>query len=358
MPEGRAIRFGIIGCGGAAEPVCQAIAASPLAELVMLHDLNLDLARDLAERFHAPFTGALDQLLAHPTLDAVYVAVPHHQLAPLARKALEAGKHALVEKPLALTLVEADALIALAEAQRLALGVFYELRHTTAHRQARELVQAGAIGEVIGVRLQTLIDKPQSYWQSGWSGRWTNPWRGRKDEAGGGVVLMNTSHFLDAVRYITGLEVVDVSAEVGTLAANVEVEDTAAATLRFNNGALGSLFAGAHIPGARRGDEHFDIYGAQGQLRLPDPYGDDPLQVFLRRDWGGLPAGRWQALPGAPAPVYVEAIEAFARAVQQGQAPPTGGRDARQVLAIVLAIYQAAAEKRTMILSRSEATYA
>jgi UDP-N-acetyl-2-amino-2-deoxyglucuronate dehydrogenase len=349
------VRFGIIGCGGAAIPVAAAMAASPLASLERVYDLDTTLARDLGERYGAAPAMTLDELLGDAGIDAIYIAVPHDRLAPLARQALESGKHALVEKPLALTLADVDDLIALAARRRLALGVFYELRHATPLVQARELVSAGAIGRIVGVRIQTLIDKPATYWEFGLSGRVASPWRGLRARAGGGVVLMNSSHLLDAVHYITGLEVVGVSAELGSLVASVEVEDSAAATLRYDNGAIGGLFAGAHLAGASVGGECFDIYGTHGQIMAPDPYGDGALQVYLRQSWSELPAGVWQQLPSSPAPLYTGAIEAFARAVQRGEPAPTGGHDARRVLAVVLAIYQAAAERRTIAIKAPEA---
>lgn len=345
------IRFGIVGCGGAAAPVCEAMSASSLATLAKVYDIDLNVARDFGERYGVPAAGQLNELLCDSEVGAVYVAVPHDQLYPLTRQVLEAGKHALVEKPMALTLAQTNELIALAEKQHLALGVFYELRHFKPYAQARELIRVGAIGDIIGIRIQTLIDKPTTYWQFGYSGRSASPWRGQRSRAGGGVVMMNTSHQLDAIRYITGLEVTSVSAEVGTLVASVEVEDVAAATLRYNNGAIGSIFAGAHLAGAGAGnDEHFDIFGAQGQLKVPDAYGDGALQVFLRQGWGDIPANVWHTLPTPPISVYAEAVEAFAQAVQRGEPAPTSGKDARCVLAVVLAIYQAAAEKRTITI--------
>jgi len=350
MTEMSPIRFGILGCGSASLPVCEAIVTSPLTELAAVYDVNQDLANDLSGRFHVRTMETLDKLLANPTVDAVYIAVPHYLLAPLTQQALEAGKHVLTEKPLAISLEEVDALIALATEQQVALGVFYEMRYAPAHALARELIQAGAIGNIIGVRIQTLIDKPLTYWQSGYTGRSDNPWRGIKAQAGGGVVLMNTSHLLDAVGYVTGLVVTSVSAEIGTLVANVEVEDMATATLRFNNGAVGSLMAGAHISGAHN-EEYCYLYGTQGQLRLPDPYGSDPLRLYLKREWGEFTAGQWHTIPTESVPVYKCAVEAFAQAVQSRQYAPTNGQAARQVLAVVLAIYQSAAERRIISLS-------
>ena len=350
MPELTPLRFGIIGCGTASIPVCEAIATSPLTELTAVYDVNEALADDLHERFQVRKTKTLDELLADPSVDAVYIAVPHYLLAPLTTLALEAGKHALTEKPLAISLQDVDRLIALGEERKLSLGVFFEMRYAPAHAIARQLVQTGAVGDVIGVQIQTLIDKPMSYWQSGYAGRSVNPWRGVKVQAGGGVVLMNTSHLLDALLYVTGLAVTSVSAEVGTLVADVEVEDMASATLRFDNGAIGSLIAGAHIAGARN-DEFCSIYGSQGQIRLPDPYGSDPLQIYLKQARGEYAADEWHSIPVEPVPVYRRAIEDFSQAVQFGQCAPIDAHAARQVLSIVLALYQSAVEKRTITIS-------
>lgn len=350
MSESRPVRFGMIGCGSASVPVCEAIGASPLTELIAVYDVNPDLAKDISQRFQVPVMNALDDLLTHPRVDAVYIAVPHYLLAPLTQQVLESGKHALTEKPLAISLEEVDQLIGLATEQQLALGVFYEMRYAPAHAIARELIQAEAIGNIVGIQIQTLIDKPLSYWQYGYTGRSINPWRGIQAQAGGGVVLMNTSHLLDALFYITGLRVARVSAEAGNLLSNVEVEDVATATLRFNNGAIGSLMAGAHISGAHN-EEFFCLYGTEGQIRLPDPYGSDPIRIYLKRPWGKFTSGKWQSISRETVPVYQRAIEDYAKAIRSGGCVPVDAQSARQVLAVVLAIYQSAVERRTITIS-------
>jgi predicted dehydrogenase len=349
------VRFGIIGCGGASLPVCEALSQSELAQVSRLYDLDIKLARELAEKYGATACERLEDLLGSAEVDAVYIAVPHDKLFSLAKQALEAHKAVLAEKPMTLTLAQADELIDLADAKHLALGVFYELRHAGPFAQAREIIESGAIGEIIGVRIQTLIDKPLSYWQVGYSARSANPWRAQKTRAGGGLVLMNCSHQLDAVYYLTGLEVVSVSAEAATLTAQVEVEDIAAATFRYNNGALGSLFAGAHLAGSVGNvDECFDIYGTQGQLKVPDVYGTGPLKVFFRQPWQAIKAGEWVTLPDNKVPVFPAAVNDFASAVARGEQAPTSGRDARRALATVLAIYESAHEKRSVSLQRGE----
>ena len=350
MTEMRPIRFGIVGCGSASIPVCEAIAASSLTEMTAVYDVNQEFANDISQRFHVPIMDTFDDLLRNPQVDATYIAVPHYLLARLTQQALSAGKHALTEKPLAISLEDVDMLIALAKEQNLVLGVFYEMRYAPAHARARELIPAGAIGNIIAIQIQTLIDKPLSYWKSGYAGRSVNPWRGIKTQAGGGVVLMNTSHLLDALTYVTGLTVTSVSAEIATTVADVDVEDMAAATFQFSNGAVGSLIAGAHIPGARN-EEVCYIYGTEGQIRLPDPYSSDPMQLYLKRKWDDFEAGQWHTLDMERIPVYTRAIEDFAVSVQSGQCAPINGDDARHVLSVVLAIYESAKDRKMISVS-------
>ena len=357
MSEAAKLNFGVIGCGTAAVPVCAALAASTTTELAVVQDANPAMAQDLSERFKARSVDTIEQVLSDPDVEAVYIAVPHHVLAQLAGQALSAGKHVLVEKPMAITVVDADALIALADERALTLEVFFQMRGIEPYARARALVQAGALGDIIGVRIQTLIDKRLDYWQVGYAGRSSQPWRARKDQAGGGVLLMNTSHALDAVQHITGLDVVSVTADVATLVADVDVEDTAAATLRFSNGAIGSLFAGAHIVGAERA-ERIELYGARGQIQLPDPYGDDTSRVYLREPWGELAAGLWHTLPRTSTDVYATAVEAFADTVRSGCPTTANARNARQTLATVLAIYQSAAERQTIHVPLRKVTHA
>lgn len=335
-------RFGIIGCGSAAVPVCEAIANSGITSLACVHDLDQTLARELGERYSVPYTTRPEDVLS-AEMDAVYIAVPHSLLAPLAKRALDAGMHVLVEKPMALDLESADELIETAESKGLALGVFYEMRYAPIFAQGRELIRSGALGKITGARVQTLIDKPLAYWQVGYSGRSSNPWRGFKDKAGGGVTLMNTSHLLDALLFMTELRVRRISAEMGTLVSTVEVEDTLAATLRLENDAIASVFSGAHIPGAAQ-DERIEIYGTRGTLRLPDPYFQAPAQVFLNRAHSAIPAGRWDTLPRPAVNVFECAVRDFAQAVQDGEPAPINGYDARRVLQLVLGMYRAAQE--------------
>ena len=165
------VRFGFVGCGGAALDVAAAIGRSEQATLVATHDLDRARAMELANPFGARVHDSLDDLLADPAVEAVYIALPHRLLAPTAERVLASGRSALVEKPMALDVATVTGLADLASERSLALGVMFELRETGAAVVARDLIAGGAIGDVTCVRMRTLIDKPFRYWRSGYSDR-------------------------------------------------------------------------------------------------------------------------------------------------------------------------------------------
>jgi UDP-N-acetyl-2-amino-2-deoxyglucuronate dehydrogenase len=334
------IGIGIVGCGGAAVDLARAIDSLPDVHLAAAYDRVRDLAAELCEPRRAAIAGDLEELLRNPAVAVVYVAVPHDQLAAVTAKALEAGKHVLAEKPMALDPETIRSLERHASDQRRSLGVVFQLRASAAAIESRRLIESGAIGDIQLVRIRTLIDKPPQYWQSGPTGRVVDGWRSRRDQAGGGVVLMNSIHQLDVVRYMTGLEFVRASGETATNG-GLDVEDRASASLRLSNGGIVNLVASAFSPGAQ-GEEQIEIEGSTGRLDLSDPYASDSLRVFLRQPAAGLAATAWTDVALAPRDSLSELLRAFVGAVRGVGRPLATAGDAAAALAAVRAIYSSA----------------
>jgi UDP-N-acetyl-2-amino-2-deoxyglucuronate dehydrogenase len=336
------LRFGIVGCGGAAVATARAIDASGGAVVHAVHDRDTDRAAGLAGPRGALVCASLRRLLADDAIDVVYVALPHHRLAATAIAALRAGRHVLVEKPVAIRAADLERVQQAATAARRSVGVVLPLRFVPTVVEAERLVAAGVIGPLRMVRIRTLIDKPASYWAAGPTGLITDTWRASRRQAGGGVVLMNTIHQLDLVRAITGRRVRRAAAVVVKGVPGVEVEDVAVAALELEGGLPASLAAAAHAPGAAEA-ETIELDGADGALRLGDPYAPQPrLDVFLRRPMDGLPAGRWTEVATLPADPWRETIDAFVDAVVSGREPVPGLDDAAAALEAVLALYRSA----------------
>jgi len=341
------LKFGIIGCGEIAAQTCQGMSAAPNTAIAMLMDTRPEVLSDLAEFYGVPTTTNVDDVLANPDVDAVYIATPHHLHMSLGVKAAEAGKHVLVEKPIATTLADADALIAACKRNGVKLGVAFYAQVDAAVAAARDLVRAGILGKIIFVRLSALCQKPHTYWHGGYTRRIHTDWRTLKAQAAGGIMIMNVIHDLNTVRWVTDLEVVRAYSEMDTLATPVEVEDAIGVVLRYDNGAIGVVQAGSAMPGG----EHQDvdgprIYGTKGQLILAPK----PLIYLTEPAEGGLP-NTWREVrfSGSTADRQ-QIVSRFAAAVLEGREPPVTGLDGRKALEIVLAAYRSSELKRPLKL--------
>jgi UDP-N-acetyl-2-amino-2-deoxyglucuronate dehydrogenase len=276
---------------------------------------------------------SVEELLDDRTVDIVYIALPHFLLEEHARLALAAGKHVLVEKPMALTTSGIASLDAMAKQGNLRLGVYFELRKAASIAAGRELIQKGAIGNVRMVRVNTIVDKPMSYWTAGYTGRAVSSWRTSIAQAGGGVVLMNSIHHLDAVRFMTGLDFTRAIGQIATLVADVEVEDAGSASVTLSNGGLLSLAAAAHSPGAK-GNESIEIDGDKGRLNIHDIFGALSIELY------DAASQQWSSVPTPKRDAYAAMLGDFARAVRTGGEPTATAGDAFAALSLVQAIYE------------------
>lgn len=331
------IGLGVIGCGWAAGEIARAAALLPALRIVAACDADPGRAQAYADATSARLAPDIDSLLADPAVTTVYVGLPHRLLASTVTRALGAGKHVLAEKPLALEADDARRLGRLAASQGLKLAVFFELRRSGTVSAAKRLVDAGEIGEPRLVRLRTLIDKRADYWGPPGAPNW----RASRQQAGGGVLLMNTIHQLDSLRYITGLDYASATGEVATFSAAAEVEDAGSATLRLSNGGLVSIVASAHSPGASQ-DETVEIDGTLGRLDLPDPFGTSPLRLYrtASRVWTEIVVDRPDS--------HLLMLDSVVDAILTGGPVPAGADDAAASVGAVKAIYWSSVERRTI----------
>ena len=316
-------------------------------EMIVGMDPVEHVARSYQERFEIPCSTNLDDVLNHPGVDAVIVSTPHYLHVPLGIAAAKAGKHVIIEKPMATTLEDADALIqACQEAGVLCSSKEGGVRYHPAAVKAKELIEQGAIGEVMATHVVGDANKPESYWTGGYSGRVQTEWRKSKTEAGGGILIMNYVYDIYRLRYLTGLEVKRVFAEYDNYRTEgVEVEDFITLTLRYTNGALGTLTASSCAPGAQasgiRGTKASGnrIYGTQGQI----VFDQGSLLVYTERDVDGRKGGEWTTLSFSEEQAratYVTYFERFAEAVSAGGPVDIPGEEGRRDLEVMLAAYE------------------
>ncbi len=335
------LRIALVGCGEIAVRNAEAAALAPNVELVACFDTRRDLTADLAAAHDCRAEPSFDAVLDAADVDAVFLCLPHHLHASAAIAGLEAGKHVIVEKPLANDLGSALEIAAAAERARTELSVCFPFRYEPRVEAARRLVAAGALGELVGTLLGFLADKPESYWFGGFTSRTSSDWRASRAKAGGGILIMNLCHYIDLLRYLTGDEPAKVLALTGAVDRPGQIEDSVAATLQYEGGAIGTFFGSSAARGMP-GRSELRLWGSEGHV-VVEPDGS----VFSERALPGLRSGRWHTFGELPCwnsrAVY---LSRFASAVAEGRTPDVTLEDALAVQKFVELAYASAASDR------------
>lgn len=328
------LNVALIGCGEIASKTTKCIKNAKYIRVVQCMDIREDLAEDLAKVYDAPATARLEDVLENADVQAVIISVPHYQHAPLSIAAARAGKHVLVEKPIACTLEQADEMIAAAADAGVRLGVYHPTPFGFQAVKARELVRGGAIGEVVAIKLHETNDKPESYWHGGFTDRVKDDWRISLATSGGGYLIMNQIHNLSAMIEILDPKPERIYAEYGTFRTKVEVEDFISFVMRLEGGAIVSLDGSSAAVGRGTFGDH--IYGTKGQIHL-----GNPLKVTVTEPWGDLEVGKTNEIhaPDDFPDARTTAADGFARAILEGNEVPIPASHGRRALEIVRGAY-------------------
>ncbi|MCY7419952.1 MAG: Gfo/Idh/MocA family oxidoreductase [Chloroflexi bacterium] len=346
------LRIGLVGAGAISSQHFEAIAALPSTRLGAVASASEERARAAGTSQGVPWTTRIDDLLARDDVDAVTICSPSGLHSGQALAALQAGKHVLIEKPIALAVADADRVIAEALARGLVAAVVSQRRFEPAVRALKAAVDAGHLGRVALVIGEGLYDRPQSYYDSA-------AWRGTT-ALDGGVLMNQAIHTIDLMRWIGG-PVVAVSGQVATLGHSMETEDTAAVAIRFASGALGTMTATTCARPEQ--PEELRVYGDKGHVRLSgatvaewdvpgatvpsagDDAADDPRDeaddnASLTRTWGTSSAG------------YLRQYADLVAAVRTGGPPAVTARDGRDAVELIVAAYESSRTGHEVAIGR------
>ena len=343
-----ALRAGVIGAGAiAAFRHLPEYVANPDVELVAVSDPRLERAQAEAVRRGIPAAYAdYHEMLACERLDLVSVCTPNHLHARAAIDALEAGAHVLVEKPMATTLDDADAMIAAARAAGRVLMVDQNERFMPVHTTARRILESGALGRVLTFRAFYGHDGPENWTP-------TAEWFFTQAQSTSGALGDLGVHKADILRFLLGSEVTEVAAFTGTLQKQAEVNDNAVLLLRFENGVFGTLAASWTYTYEQESGAVFYCEG--GTMRIGVERGRPlvvaalgPPKAETVYDVPPLDSEQWHPVHGSTV------IDAFVESVKNGRAA-VPGEEGRTALAVVLAGLQAARTGQTVKLGRTGA---
>lgn len=230
------LKVGIIGCGMVARYHANAIRRNRYITLVGACSKSLSSAEKFCTEFpEAKLYQDYEKMLEDKGIDAVAVCSPSGNHYAQARQALEAGKHVIIEKPLCLDLKDADCLIGLAKRKNLEICCISQSRFSDAARTIKAAVEDGSLGKVVNFSLMMRYMRTQAYYDQA-------DWRGTYAYDGGGVLMNQGVHSIDLLCYFLG-KPKSVMGYAKTVLRNIEVEDTGAAALEFENGAIGVIDA-------------------------------------------------------------------------------------------------------------------
>lgn len=319
-------RWGLIGASTIAhEWMIDAIRATG-GEVVSVMSTNAERGRKYAaDHGIARSVTDLDALVGDPSIDAVYISTTNELHVAQALAAARAGKHILCEKPLALTLADADAMVKAAREAGVVMGTNHHLRNAASHRAMREAIASGRIGRPLAARVFHAVYLPPHL----------QGWRLDRPDAGGGVILDITVHDADTLRFVLGEDPVAAIAMSQRGGMGKEgLEDAVMGVLRFGSGLLAQFHDGFTTKHAETG---FEVHGTEGSLVARNVMTQRPVGTVTLRNAEGE-----QALPLDQRNLYETALERFHAAIAgRGQASATG-EDGIWSLATGLAVAEAA----------------
>ncbi|MBN6187033.1 Gfo/Idh/MocA family oxidoreductase [Aneurinibacillus sp. BA2021] len=329
------ISFAIVGCGHIANKHIEAIQNIENAELVAVCDTNPQRLAEYTKKHGVHGYLSLDEMLEKEAeLDVVNICTPSGLHAPLAVQAAAAGKHIIVEKPIALTLEDADRIIAACKDNGVKLSVVHPNRFRPAVLELKKLKDAGHFGTLSHVNATVRWNRDQAYYDQA-------PWRGTK-EMDGGVLMNQAIHNLDLMYWLTG-PVEEVQAYTATRLRSIEAEDVSVAVLKFKDGTLGIIEAAATVY-PKNYEESLSIFGEKGtavisgrtanwmkHLIFKDVPEEETAQIMQRVDADPF---------GTPGHQHI--ISDMADAIREDREPLVTGQDGRNALQLVLTVYEAA----------------
>lgn len=326
------IKVAVFGCGAIAERRhIPEYAANENVELVAFADPIVERAEKMAETYGGKAYSSYEELLANETVDAVSVCTPNYLHAPMAIAAANAGKHVLVEKPMAVSTEEGEQMIEAAKKNGVYLMVGHNQRLMPPHVKAKEILESGKLGKVLNFRTSFGHPGPE-----GWSVDGAESWFFRKEEAIMGAMGDLGVHKSDFIRYLLNDEVSEVAGFISTLhKEGTKVDDNATCLLRMKSGAIGTLVAS--WTQYRAGDNSTVLWCENGVMKIGTVEGDE---VIVELTNGTVETYKVGAMATNEKQVPSGVIDAFVESIVTQTPPAISGEEGLRSLQVILAAFE------------------
>jgi UDP-N-acetyl-2-amino-2-deoxyglucuronate dehydrogenase len=352
----RQIKTGLIGCGKVGHSHAAALQSLPESRFVAVCARTPEKANAFAEKYHVAAFTCVEEMIAKAGVEAVCICTPHPQHAAPTIAAAKAGAHVLVEKPLASSVTDCDAMLAAARDAKVILGTISQRRFYPPCARIYQAIQSGKLGEPILGTATIFGSRNEAYYRS-------DPWRGSWQHEGGGVLVNQSPHQLDLLLWYLGEP-----EEVFGYWANlnhpyIEVDDTAVAVVRFKNGSLGNILVSNSLNPAL--NARVSVHGANGasvsvqtdggamfvagMSNILEPPFNDVWTIPGEEDF----VSKWkeedaQLFRSAKPTEHFHRlqIQDFLHAITERRQPAVTGEDGRRTVELFTAIYRATRERK------------
>jgi len=325
----------VIGCGMIGKFHLKALSGLSEFEIKGVWASNAKLAEDTAKDFNARAYNTYQEVLDDSDVDVVDVCLPSGLHAEYGCAAAEAKKHVIVEKPIDITVENANKLISSCEENEVYLAVIFQNRFAPAANKVKNALEKGVLGKIFAAEATIKWFRQQSYYT-------TSRWKGTKRLDGGGALINQGVHTIDLLLWFVDSKPQSVTSLVRTVRHPIEVEDLAMALVEFENGTIANITGSTAMkPGF---SERIELYGERGAIaleagrivrwRVDDSNEEDYLDVVSSgsgsSDPGGIPIANHQ-----------NQLKAVGQAILSGKQPPLAGEEALKALDLIKKIYSA-----------------
>lgn len=336
------MNFAIIGCGFIAKKHALAIANIPNANLVAVCDRVPEMMTYYNETYGVKTYTDSAEMLKNSSIDIVCICTPSGLHAVIAEEVAEAKKHIILEKPIAMTLIETNRIIDAANINDIKLTIVHPNRFRTVVQETKKILNQNLLGKISHANCLVNWNRGQEYYDQA-------PWRGTKTHDGG--VLMNQAiHNLDLLLWFMGKpnEIFSMDA---TRLRDIEAEDVSTGVIRFESGALANVQASATVY-PKNFEESITIFGEKGTIKIGgtnalhfekleiESLNDNQIEEIVARverdPWG--------------TPGHQRIIEEMVQAIERNHEPAVTGEDGKRALELVLAFYESAQTKTLISL--------
>ncbi len=338
-------KVGVIGCGTISPMHLQSLKMVENVQLEAVCDVVKERAVDKANRYGCRYYTDYKEMLDRENLDAVHVCTPHYLHAPMAIYAANRGVNVLTEKPMAISLQDADTMVKVAMDNNVTLGVIFQNRYNSASVLIKNTLESGELGRIISGRLSVIWHRSDAYYSE-------SDWRGTLDKEGGGVIINQSIHTLDLMRWFVDAPIDYVEASISNRChPKVEVEDCAEGVIAYKNGVSALFYVTTNysydVP------VELELHCEKGVAKLiadkavirfkdgREVSADlDESEVM---DYGDGVKSYWGFS-------HYKQIRAFYESLAKGEKPFIDGTEARKTQEMVCAIYRSGKENRRIYL--------